>query len=120
MIEVNMDTKANGRFDVSAPTELSSSYSVKDKVIVVTGAVGNLGLTTAQALQSSGARTVLVDRSKDRLSEAYPELANSSRHAFAGGVDLADSASLSTMMESAVNRFGRIDGLVNTVGCYRA
>ena len=114
-----MDTKANERFDVSAATELSSPHSVKDKVIVVTGAVGNLGLTTARALQSSGARTVLVDRSRDRLSEAYPELANSPRHAFAGGVDLADSASLSTMMESVVNRFGRIDGLVNTVGGYR-
>jgi NAD(P)-dependent dehydrogenase (short-subunit alcohol dehydrogenase family) len=97
----------------------STGFEMKDKVIVITGAVGNLGLATAHAFQSAGARTVLVDRSQDRLSKAFPEFSNSPDHLLAGGVDLSDAASLGRLIEAALVRFGRIDALVNTVGAWR-
>lgn len=90
-----------------------------NKVAIVTGSVGNLGLATAQSLRAAGAKTVLVDRSEDRLREHYPELANSTDHLLAGGVDLTNADSLVRMVKAAVERFGRIDALVNTVGAYR-
>ncbi len=41
--------------------------SLKDKIAIITGAVGNLGTATARAFQQAGANTVLVDRSPDRV-----------------------------------------------------
>jgi NAD(P)-dependent dehydrogenase (short-subunit alcohol dehydrogenase family) len=90
-----------------------------NKVVIVTGSVGNLGLATAHALQETGAKTVLVDRSDARLRENYPTLIDSGDHLLAGGVDLTNPDSLTRMVQSVCGRFGQIDALVNTVGGYR-
>jgi NAD(P)-dependent dehydrogenase (short-subunit alcohol dehydrogenase family) len=90
-----------------------------ESVIIITGATGNLGSVTALAFQAAGAQTVLVDRSMERLREAFAELADSPRHLLAGGVDLSDTASLGKVMTDTLARFGRIDALVHTVGAWR-
>jgi NAD(P)-dependent dehydrogenase (short-subunit alcohol dehydrogenase family) len=90
-----------------------------NKVVIVTGSVGNLGLATARALQAAGAKTAIVDRSDDRLRQNYPDLVGSPDHFLAGGVDLTNPDSLERMAQSICERFGRIDALVNTVGGYR-
>jgi NAD(P)-dependent dehydrogenase (short-subunit alcohol dehydrogenase family) len=92
---------------------------LRDKVTIITGAVGNLGMATARLFQQAGAKTVLVDRSQDRLREAFKDVADSPDHLFAGGIDLSDAASLGTLMEQALGKFHRVDALVNTVGGYR-
>jgi NAD(P)-dependent dehydrogenase (short-subunit alcohol dehydrogenase family) len=94
-------------------------FDFSGRVAIITGAVGNLGVATARAFQRAGARTVLVDRSRDRLGQTYADLAGSREHLLAGGVDLTDAASVSRMVEAARERFGRLDVLVNTVGGFR-
>ena len=89
------------------------------KVILITGSVGNLGLATARACHGAQAKTILVDRSSDRLREAYPAFDGSPDHLLAGGVDLTNADSLARMVQSASERFGHIDALVNRVGGYR-
>jgi NAD(P)-dependent dehydrogenase (short-subunit alcohol dehydrogenase family) len=76
-------------------------------------------MATALELQQAGAKTVLVDRSNERLRENYPDLVNTADHVLAGGVDLANPESLSQVVKAALDRFGRIDALVNTVGGWR-
>jgi len=93
--------------------------SLKDKVTIITGAVGNLGTATARLFQQAGAKTVLVDRSPDRVGQAFKDIADSPDHLLAGGIDLSDAASLGTLMEQTLAKFGRVDALVNTVGGYR-
>ncbi len=93
--------------------------SLKDKVTIITGAVGNLGAATACLFQQAGAKTVLVDRSPDRVREAFNDIADSPDHLLAGGVDLSDSTSLGKLIEQTLGKFGRVDALVNTVGGYR-
>ena len=88
-------------------------------VIIITGAMGNLGNATARAFQAAGARTVLVDRSRDKLRGAFASLAESPLHLLAGGVDLSDSTSLGKLVDDTLSRFGRIDALVHTVGAWR-
>src|SRR6266704_3395064 len=88
-------------------------------VVIITGAVGNLGLATARRFQTAGARTVLVDRSLDRLRDAFRDIANSPDHFLSGGVDLSDPTSLGALVESILTRFNRIDALVHTVGAWR-
>src|SRR5215470_10822815 len=93
-----------------------SSTQLDGKVVIITGSVGNLGMATALALQQVGAKTVLVDRSNERLRENYANLANSSDHLLAGGVDLTKPDSLAQVVKSALDRFGAIDAFVHTVG----
>src|SRR6266851_3960593 len=93
--------------------------SLKDKVTIITGAVGNLGTATARCFQQSGAKTVLVDRSPDCVREAFKDNADSPDHLLAGGVDLSDATSLAKLIEQMLGKFGRVDALVNTVGGYR-
>jgi NAD(P)-dependent dehydrogenase (short-subunit alcohol dehydrogenase family) len=88
-------------------------------VILITGATGNLGTATARAFQAAGHKTVLVDRSREKLRTAFAGLAESPDHLLGGGVDLSDPASLSQLVADTLARFGRIDALVNTVGAWR-
>ena len=93
--------------------------SLKDKVTIITGAVGNLGTATARCFQQSGAKTVLVDRSPDRVREAFKQIVNSKDHLLAGGIDLTSIESIGKLVEQTLTRFGRVDALVNTVGAFR-
>lgn len=95
-------------------------FDFTNRVVVITGAAGNLGVVTARAFQSTGASLVLVDRSPDRLPKLFPELADSSKHYLATLVDLGDVAAVENMARETVNRLGKIDVLVNTAGGYRA
>ena len=93
--------------------------SLKDKVVIITGAVGNLGHAVAKRVQAQGSKTILVDRSSDRLQKTYGELKNSTQHWLAGGIDMIDQKAVNAMAAEAHPRFGRLDGLVNTVGGFR-
>ncbi|HKQ48956.1 MAG TPA: SDR family NAD(P)-dependent oxidoreductase [Phycisphaerae bacterium] len=94
-------------------------FDISRRVVMITGSVGNLGQAVAEALVAMGARTVLVDRSQDRLSEAFPKLTNNADHLLVGGVDLLSAESVSNCVAKAVARFDRIDALVHTVGGFR-
>ena len=93
--------------------------NLQNRVTIITGAVGNLGTATARLFQQAGARTVLVDRSPDRVREAFKDIADSPDYLLAGGIDLSDAASLGRLIEQTLAKFGRVDTLVNTVGGYR-
>lgn len=92
---------------------------LKNKAVIITGAVGNLGRAVAERVRAQGGRTVLVDRSADRLREAYGELQGPDQHWLAGDVDMTDPKAVNAMAAEAHQRFGRLDGLVNTVGGFR-
>jgi NAD(P)-dependent dehydrogenase (short-subunit alcohol dehydrogenase family) len=94
-------------------------YSLAGKVSIITGAVGNLGMATARTFQQAGAKTVLVDRSQDRVSEAFKDVRDSKQYFLAGGIDLSNPESLAKLTEQTLAKFGRVDVLVNTVGGYR-
>lgn len=89
-----------------------------DNVVVITGAVGNLGFATAQAFQRAGHKTVLVDRSPDRLKKVFTDLPTSPEHLLLGGVDLSSPAAVEKLAADTIAHFGRIDVLVHTVGAW--
>jgi NAD(P)-dependent dehydrogenase (short-subunit alcohol dehydrogenase family) len=94
-------------------------FDFANRVVIVTGAAGNLGSAVAAAFHASGAHLILVDHNPDRLSGLFAELANSPDHMFAAPVDLTDEDAVQTMVAEALERFGHIDVLVNTVGGWR-
>lgn len=95
-------------------------FDFTNRVVIITGAAGSLGVATARAFQNAGASLVLVDRSPDRLQKIYPELSENPQHFLASSVDLGAMAAVEKMVAESVKKFGKIDALVNTVGGYRA
>jgi len=95
-------------------------FDFSDRVVMVTGAAGNLGRAVAQAFQAAGAKLVLVDRAADRLQRLFPDLVDSPNYFLATSVDMTDADAVEAMVDEAVKRFGRVDVLVNTVGGFRA
>ncbi|HEX9179825.1 MAG TPA: SDR family NAD(P)-dependent oxidoreductase [Burkholderiales bacterium] len=87
---------------------------LKDQVAVVTGAAGNLGAACARELRAEGAQLVLVDHSTDRLAGLFPDWG--SPHVLLNGVNLADAHAASAAARAVLERFGRVDALVHTVG----
>ena len=88
-------------------------------VIYLTGATGSLGAAVARSLLRQGARLVLPERGQDRLPGLFPELVGSPDQLLLGGINLADETAVAATVSAALERFGRIDGLVNTVGAWR-
>ena len=96
------------------------AFNLTDRVVLVSGASGNLGGAVARAFQATGAHLVLADRAANRLPDLFPDLVGSDYHMFCGEVDATDPASVQYEVERVVERFGRIDVLANTIGGYRA
>ncbi|MBS1788851.1 MAG: SDR family oxidoreductase [Acidobacteria bacterium] len=95
-------------------------FDLTDRVVVITGAAGNLGMAVGKTLSSFGAKIAFVDRTPGRLMELIPELAGSADHFVAPPTDVTDLNSIITTMTEIQNRYGRIDALINTAGGYRA
>jgi NAD(P)-dependent dehydrogenase (short-subunit alcohol dehydrogenase family) len=91
-----------------------------DQVVIVTGAAGNLGSAVALAFRSLGARLALVERQEQLLEEAFPELMDDPDCLMNGRADLTNPEDVQAMVDQAMERFGRVDVLANTVGGYRA
>jgi NAD(P)-dependent dehydrogenase (short-subunit alcohol dehydrogenase family) len=82
------------------------------KVALVTGAGRGLGLAIARALHASGARVAINDRTPEAVAAAVGKLGGGERLA-AAPADLSQPGGPEAAIEQAVQRFGRLDLLVN-------
>jgi NAD(P)-dependent dehydrogenase (short-subunit alcohol dehydrogenase family) len=87
------------------------------KVIMVTGAAGNLGRAVVARFAREDARLVLVDRDQARLDQLAAETNVDSLPA---AVELTQPAAVAELIKRAEERFGHIDILAHTVGGYEA
>lgn len=85
------------------------------KVIIVTGAAGNVGSALATLLASRGARVAAVDTVRDRLEEVTSGLAGDG-HLALSDHDLTDSAASDALVAKVRATCGRLDGVGTTVG----
>ena len=86
---------------------------LEDRVVVVTGASSGLGEQLARALVVLGARPVLAARRIDRLDALRTELGNGVESV---ACDVSAHADRERLIETVLERHGRIDGLVNNAG----
>jgi 3-oxoacyl-[acyl-carrier protein] reductase len=86
-----------------------------DRVFILTGASRGLGFATAQELVADGARVVISSRSSDAIAQAVDELGGDG---YAAGVvaDLTDPDTPRELVDTATERFGRLDGALISVG----
>jgi len=88
----------------------------EDRVVLVTGAAAGLGHTTAVALASRGATVVIADRDGEQAAAAASRITGAGHNAWAAEVEVSSAGSMARLVDSIVQRHGRIDGLVNNAG----
>ncbi|MFJ6013651.1 SDR family oxidoreductase [Streptomyces sp. NPDC092952] len=86
---------------------------LKDRVYIVTGATRGLGNATARVLAADGAKVIVTGRDAGRAEEAAAELGPD---AVGLAADNADPDSARRLVEAAHERFGRLDGILISVG----
>ncbi|TDD71311.1 SDR family oxidoreductase [Jiangella aurantiaca] len=87
---------------------------LKDRVYIVTGGTRGLGRAGAEALVADGARLVVTSRSQDAVDAAVDELGTASVVGVAA--DNADPDTPDRLVAAALDRFGRLDGALVSVG----
>ena len=92
------------------------SNNIEGKVVVITGASSGLGEATARLLSRQGASVVLGARRADRLKSLADELTASGGRAIAVATDVTDRDQVKRLVDTAVQKFGRIDVLINNAG----
>jgi NAD(P)-dependent dehydrogenase (short-subunit alcohol dehydrogenase family) len=91
-------------------------FSLKGRVAIVTGASRGLGKEAAEALAEAGASVVLAARRARWLDPTAQEFEQRGFPCLACSCDVTDEAQVRSVAAQAVDRFGRIDILINNAG----
>ena len=89
--------------------------ALSNETIIVTGAAGNLGSAVARTLALRGARVICADRT-ERAFHSGQDGIDPDRILWCSSHDLADKAAMDAVVSEGLARFGKVTGLVNTVG----
>lgn len=87
-----------------------------ERTVIVTGASRGIGRATAQHLASMGATAVLASRNGDQVEEIADTIRSNGGKAFAMACDVSRPHDVRKLVESTIERTGRLDALVNNAG----
>ena len=90
----------------------SNPHGLDGRVVIVTGASSGLGEQLARALGAAGATPVLAARREDRLASLRAQLPGADTVT----CDVTQAADRERLVETVLERHGRLDGLVNNAG----
>jgi len=99
------------------------TQALKERVAIVTGASSGIGRAACVALARAGAHVVLVGRNRERLAATALQVAaagDGRSSALVLPLDVRSESDMQAMAERTLERFGRIDILVNSAGILRA
>ncbi len=91
-------------------------HDLKGRVAIVTGGNGGIGLGMARGLAVFGARVVVAGRNADKSEAAVNDLVGRGAEASAVTVDVTDEAAVARLIQVTLERYGRLDVLVNNAG----
>ncbi len=92
---------------------IRSKFSLEGKVAIVTGASKGIGKAIAQGLAENGARVVVSSRKQEAVDEVADEFRKMGLDATGIQCHVGDSAQRKSLVQDTMDRFGRIDILVN-------
>jgi NAD(P)-dependent dehydrogenase (short-subunit alcohol dehydrogenase family) len=96
-----------------SPMSSLDRFSLRDKVILLTGGAGLYGRGLVRDLASAGAELVIASRNLEALDKVAQEEREAGYQVTAFQLDQGDEASVIALRDTIVAKFGRIDGLVN-------
>ena len=97
----------------------SVMFSLKDRVALVTGASQGIGRAIALALSCAGARLVIAARNAEKLQRLAEEIGGAQDGVLALQMDVSNPQEVKTGFHQAIERFGRLDILVNNAAIAR-
>jgi NADP-dependent 3-hydroxy acid dehydrogenase YdfG len=89
---------------------------LQDKTIVITGASGGFGRLVSEMALDRGANVVGLDVDGDAVTEIFATFAAGGRPAVGLRADVTDAGQVQSAVDAAVDRFGRVDVLINNAG----
>ncbi len=94
-------------------------FSLKDKVALVTGASQGIGRDIALALAEAGAKVAVAARNEEKLAALARDIVASGGEALVVKMDIADAEQIKAGFKQVVEKFGRLDILVNNAAITR-
>jgi 2-deoxy-D-gluconate 3-dehydrogenase len=91
-------------------------FDLTERVAIVTGGNGGIGLGMARGLARAGAQVVVAARDRDKSDAAVAELKAFGSKAIAISVDVTDEASVTALVHKVLEDCGRLDILINNAG----
>jgi NAD(P)-dependent dehydrogenase (short-subunit alcohol dehydrogenase family) len=95
---------------------LSQLFQLQDKVAVLTGGGGVLCSTMSKALAKTGVKVVVLDLLMESAQNVVGEIKSDGGEAFAVQCDVLDKASIEKAAETILDKFGRVNILINGAG----
>ena len=95
---------------------MSDIFSVRAKIILMSGATGVLGKTMARSLAGNGARTLILGRNKEKVNNLVSEIVAENGKAFPLIADVTREDQLKEVYEQIEKAFGKLDVLINAAG----
>src|SRR5690606_20537934 len=89
---------------------------MKNKVVIITGGSSGIGRACAFAFGKEGAKIVITGRDANKLEEVSDGLANMGVETLALIADVSNERNSEILVEQTIQRFGRIDILINNAG----
>lgn len=103
--------------DSGAPAS-ARDFHVGERVVIVTGAGQGIGRELARQFAAAGAIAVVADIDLDKADAVVKEIHDAGGTGLAVAVDVADETSVSAMVDAVVERWGRIDVLINNASIF--
>lgn len=100
---------------IPIPTQFDTTELLKDKVALITGGSGGIGLAIAESFLKNGCKVIIAGTSQEKLDKCLKKL-GSDPNVRALVIDVTKIGTLSEKVKSAVRFFGQIDILVNSAG----
>lgn len=91
-------------------------FTLPDRVAIVAGGSGGVGVRACGALAGAGAKVTVIGQSKDRLSAAREAVEKAGGEALVIAGDMSDKDAADDAVQQTLDRFGRVDVLVNGIG----
>ncbi len=92
------------------------NLNLENKVIIVTGGSKGIGLGITQSLLNEGAIPVIISRNKESVDQVVQEIKDKGGKVFSAIAELTDPDQCKNAVQMVIEKFGRIDGLVNNAG----
>ncbi len=90
--------------------------SIKNKVVIITGASSGIGKATALLIAESGAKVVLAARNQEKLEKAINEIKERNGEAVYKVTDVSKREEVKSLIDFTISKYGKIDVIFNNAG----
>ncbi len=112
-------TYTEGDYPLRTPTDATAMHTVRDKVVIITGSGRGVGRGMALHLAKGGAKVVVAEWKSDLLESTIADIDAIGTECLGLVTNIMQRDDIDAMVEATVERFGRVDALINNAQTFR-